>query len=124
MSYSCAKDVVRAGKVCRRSAAERQIAARRVQMRLFYAAAAIALLVAPAHAQTQPVPKYGETGKPKSPQEIQAEKEAERAYRKSLSNIPDQAPTDPWGNVRTENPSKPAAKPSAANRTKTATPAN
>ena len=90
----------------------------------FYAAAAIALLVAPAHAQTQPVPKYAETGKPKSPQEIQAEKEAERAYRKSLSNIPDQASTDPWGNVRTENPSKPVAKPSAAKRTKSAAPAN
>ena len=124
MSYSCAQDILRVGQACRRSAAEQQIMAGRVQMRLFYAAAAIALLVAPAHAQTQPVPKYAETGKPKSPQEIQAEKEAERAYRKSLSNIPDQASTDPWGNVRTENLSKPVAKPSAAKRTKNAAPAN
>ena len=93
-------------------------------MRVFYVAAAVALLVAPAYAQTQPIPRYGETGKPKSPHDIQAEKEADRAYRKSLSNIPDQGPTDPWGNVRTENPSKPAGKPSAAKRTKTATPAN
>src|SRR3569833_2381980 len=95
-----------------------------VQVRLFYAGAAVALLVAPAYAQTQPIPKYGETGKPKSPRDIQAEKEADRAYRKSLSNIPDQGPTDPWGNVRTENPSKRTAKPSAAKRTKTTTPAN
>jgi hypothetical protein len=93
-------------------------------MRLFYAAAAITLLVSPAYAQTQSIPKYGETGKAKSPQEIRAEKEADEAYQKSLSNIPDQGPTDPWGKVRTDNPSKPVAKtPSAPKRTKTASPA-
>jgi hypothetical protein len=92
-------------------------------MKLFYAAAAITLLVvAPAHAQTQPIPKYGETGKAKSPQEVRAEKEADRAYQKSLGNIPDQAPTDPWGNVRAENPPKSVAKASAAKRTKTVNP--
>jgi hypothetical protein len=94
-------------------------------MRLFCAAAAIILLVAPAHAQTPSIPKYGETAKPKSPQEMRAEKEADKAYQNSLSNIPDhQGPTDPWGSVRTEKPSKPATKTSAAKRTKTAGPGN
>ena len=66
-------------------------------MRLFYAAAAITLLVAPAHAQTPSIPKYGETAKPKSPQEMRAEKEADKAYQNSLSNIPDQGPTESLG---------------------------
>jgi hypothetical protein len=91
-------------------------------MRLIWAAAAMTLLVSSAHAQSQPIQKYGETNKPKSPQELRAEKEAERAYKKSLGNIPDQAPADPWGNVRTEVP-KAAAKTSDAKRTKTAGPA-
>ena len=124
MSYSCAEGAVGTGEACR-PGAELQTAGRRAHMRLFYAAAAITLLVAPAHAQTQPIPKYGETGKAKSPQEIRAEKDADKAYHKSLSNIPDQGPTDPWGNVRSENPSKPIAKtPSAPKRTKTASPAS
>jgi hypothetical protein len=93
-------------------------------MRVFYTAAAIALLAAPVHAQTQSVPRYGETSKAKSPQEIQAEKEADKAYHRSLGNIPDQGPTDPWGNVRTEGSPKAIAKTSAMKRTKTTTPAN
>jgi hypothetical protein len=93
-------------------------------MRVFYAAAAILLLAAPAHAQTQSVPRYGESSKAKSPQEMQAEKEADRAYHRSLGNIPDQGPTDPWGNVRADGPPKAVAKPSAVKRTKTATPVN
>jgi hypothetical protein len=91
-------------------------------MRVFRAVSVLVLLVGPAHAQTQSVPKYGEANKPKSPQELRSEKEAERAYKKSLGNIPDQAPADPWGNVRTEVP-KAAAKTSDAKRTKTAGPA-
>jgi hypothetical protein len=91
-------------------------------MRVFCAVAVIALLVAPAHAQTQSIPTYGETAKAKSPQEIQTEKEADKAYHRSLGNIPDQGPTDPWGNVRTDNPAKPVAKTSSAKRTKTTKP--
>jgi hypothetical protein len=93
-------------------------------MRVFCAAAAIALLAAPVHAQTQSVPRYGETGKAKSPQEMQAEKEADRAYHRSLGNIPDQGPTDPWGKMRTEGPPKAIAKTSAVKRTKTTNPAD
>jgi hypothetical protein len=88
-------------------------------MRIFLAAMIVALLAGSAFAQTQqPVPRYGDTGKSKSPQEIEAEKEAERAYKRSLGNIPDQGPTDPWGNVRSDGAPKPAAKTSPAKRAK------
>jgi len=93
-------------------------------MRVFLAASMIALLAGPAYAQSQSVPKYGETAKPKSPQEISAEKEAERAYNRSLGNIPNQGPTDPWGNVRSESPPKPVAKASSAKPSKAGTPTN
>ena len=63
------------------------------------AVAAIALLAGPALAQRGPA-KYGETDKDKSPTEKAAEKEAERAYQRSLGNIPEQKSTDPWGIAR------------------------
>ena len=87
-------------------------------MRVFLAAMIVALLAGPAYAQTKNVPKYGDTDKSKSPQEIAAEKEAERAYQRSLGNIPDQGPTDPWGNVRSDGAPKPVAKTSPAKRAK------
>jgi hypothetical protein len=86
-------------------------------MRLFRAAALIALLAGPAYAQT--VPKYGEAPKDKTPQEIAAERDAEKAYQRSLGNIPDKGASDPWGNVRSESAPKPAAKATAAKKTKT-----
>jgi hypothetical protein len=92
-------------------------------MRVLAAAAAIALMVGPAYAQGA-VPRYGETEKEKTPQQIEADKEAQRAYKRSLGNIPDQGPTDPWGNVRSENGPKPAAKTIPAKRTKTGNSAN
>ena len=93
-------------------------------MRVFAAAAVIALLAGPAYAQSQSVPKYGEVDKTKSPQEIEAEREAERAYKRSLGNIPDKTPTDPWGNVRSDSAPKAAAKAAPAKRTKTGDTAN
>lgn len=78
-------------------------------MRVLLAATIIALLAGPAFAQSQSVPKYGETDKTKTPQEIAAERAADQAYKRSLGNIPDQGPTDPWGNVRSENAPKAAA---------------
>ena len=81
------------------------------------AVVAIALLAGPALAQKGPA-KYGETDKDKSPSEKAAEKEAERAYQRSLGNIPEQKSTDPWGIARGDSaakadkvaPSKPKAK--------------
>jgi hypothetical protein len=61
------------------------------------------------------VPKYGDPDKVKTPSEIAAEKEAERAYRRSLGNIPEQQKTDPWGTVRSDSaPPKAAAKAAPA----------
>jgi hypothetical protein len=88
-------------------------------MRVVLVAAMIALLAGPAYAQTQPVPKYGEPAKEKSPQEIAADKETEKAYQRSLGNIPDKGPSDPWGNVRSDSAPKPVAKAAPAKRTKT-----
>jgi hypothetical protein len=94
-------------------------------MRIFRAAAVIALLAGPAYAQNQaPIPKYGDEDKAKSPQDIAAEKEADRAYKKSLGNIPDQGPSDPWGNVRSNTAPKAVAKEPAVKRTKTGGTAN
>jgi hypothetical protein len=93
-------------------------------MRVFAAAAVIALLAGPAYAQSQAVPRYGDVDKTKSPQEIEGEREAERAYKRSLGNIPDKTPTDPWGNVRSDSPPKAAAKAAPAKRTKTGDTAN
>ena len=69
----------------------------------------IASLAGPAWAQGGP-PKYGEPDKAKTPSEIAAEKEAERAYRRSLGNIPEQQKSsDPWGTVRSDSPPPKAA---------------
>ena len=88
------------------------------------AVAVIALLAGPALrpalAQGGPAP-YGEPDKDKTQAEIAAEKEAERAYRRSLGNIPEQQKSsDPWGTMRSDGaapksaakapPAKPKAK--------------
>ncbi len=80
-------------------------------MKVFLVALWIAMLAVPAYAQSQvkqqtpgPPPKP-----PKSPQEMQAERAAEQAYQKSLGNIPDQPPADPWGIARSAD-TKAAAK--------------
>jgi hypothetical protein len=65
-------------------------------MRVFATAFVIALLAGPAYAQTGHVPTYGEPDKEKSLQQIQAEKDAQSAYHRSLGNFPDKGPTDPW----------------------------
>ena len=87
-------------------------------MRIFRAVAMLALLSAPAYAQDDHVQRAGEQAAPKSPQEIEADRQAEKAYKKSLGNIPDQAPSDPWGNVRSESAPKAVAK-APRKRTKT-----
>jgi hypothetical protein len=89
-------------------------------MRVFCAVAIFALLAGPAFAQEKPVPRYGDVATPKSPQEIEADKAADRAYKNSLGNIPDQGPVDPWGNARSSDASKTAVKPAAKSAAKTA----
>ena len=100
-------------------------------MRIFRAAAIIALLAGPAYAQSpdQHVQRYGEVAKPKTPQQIENEKDAAQAYQKSLGNIPDKGPVDPWGNARSAEAPKTVSKAatkaaSAKPRTKTGSTAN
>jgi hypothetical protein len=82
-------------------------------MKVFSAAAIIALLAGPVVAQDKPVPRYGDLGKAKTPNEVEEEKEAERAYKRSLGNVPDKGPVDPWGNTRNVGEPKAAAKADA-----------
>jgi hypothetical protein len=78
------------------------------------ALAVLALLAGSAFAQNA-VPRYGDVDKDKSPEQIRAAKEAERAYQRSLGNIPEQkGGSDPWGAVRSDNAPKAAAKPPSA----------
>jgi hypothetical protein len=76
--------------------------------------ASIALLAVamnmPASAQDTHVPRYGEKDKEKTATEMAAEKEAERAYQRSLGNIPTQKSTDPWGTVRSDDAPKAVTK--------------
>jgi hypothetical protein len=86
-------------------------------LRVLGAAAVMALLAGPVLAQGGPA-RYGEPDKAKTPTEKAAEKEAERAYQRSLGNIPEQKSNDPWGIARGDSaakadkaaPSKPKAK--------------
>ena len=97
-------------------------------MKVVLAAAVIAMLAVPAYAQSQvkgagpqPTPQA-----PKSRQEIEADRAAEQGYKKSLGNIPDQPPADPWGNARSIDAPKTAAKTPSAKKSpaRTGTTAN
>ena len=82
-------------------------------MKIIGIVAVMALLAGPALAQTQApaIQKYGDPDKEKTPAEKAAEKEADKAYKRSLGNIPEQQKADPWGTVRSDGaPPKAAAK--------------
>ena len=82
-------------------------------MRVTCALAMIVLLSGPAFAQDDNhMQQAGEAAKDKTPEEIRSEKEAKRAYERSLGNIPDKGATDPWGAVLNNDALK-AAVPSA-----------
>ena len=90
-------------------------------MRAILAAAMITLLATTAFAQDNHVQRYGEKDKEKSPTEIQAEKDADQAYKRSLGNIPDKGPSDPWGGVRSGDAPKTATSTPPAKTAKTKT---
>lgn len=73
-------------------------------MRVVLVAAMILALSGTALAQA--VPKMDPD---KTPSEIEADKAAEKAYHKSLGNIPDKGPGDPWGAVRSPDAPKTTA---------------
>jgi hypothetical protein len=68
-------------------------------MRLLRATALLTVLFAgPAFAQGIQPPAPTDPGK--SPGQIESEKSSDQAYKKSLRNIPDKPPADPWGGAR------------------------
>ena len=92
-------------------------------MRTICAAAMIALVTSPAYAQLNDgkAPPGPPPAPPKSQQEIKAERDAAQAYKKSLGNIPDQPPADPWGIARgATDPKTPAKTPAKKKPTATA----
>jgi hypothetical protein len=91
-------------------------------MRLLRAAAIfMVLLAAPAYGQRAPAAPQEP---PKSPTQIEQEKASENAYKKSLGNIPDQPPADPWGGARAVEAPKAAVKDPPAKRTKASSSTN
>lgn len=77
-------------------------------MRAVLALVMILSWLAPAFAQDNHVQRYGEEDKEKTNSQKAADKAAAEAYKRSLSNIPDQGKTDPWGGARSTEAPKPA----------------
>jgi hypothetical protein len=68
-------------------------------MRVLRSAIVLTLLLSgPVLAQTKP--PAAPQDPPKSPGQIEQEKNQDRAYKNSLGNIPDKPPADPWGGAR------------------------
>ena len=86
-------------------------------MRFLMATAIVASLMAPAFAQDDHVPRYGEADKDKTAAQKAGDRAAADAYKRSLNNIPDQGSNDPWGTVRSDTP-KAAAKTTTTKTTK------
>jgi hypothetical protein len=92
-------------------------------MRIFFAAAITALLLAPAYAQQTPNINLIPELQSKTPEEKEQEAAQQKAYRDSLRKIPDaKGSSDPWGTVRSAEPAKSAAP--AKPRTKTGSTTN
>jgi hypothetical protein len=87
-------------------------------MRTVLALIVIASLSAPAFAQDNHVPRYGEADKEKTNSQKAADKAAAEAYQRSLGNIPDKGTTDPWGAARSTEAPKPAPTKAAKARAK------
>ena len=77
-------------------------------MRVILALIMMVSIAAPAFAEDNHVPRYGEEDKEKSATQKQADKDAQEAYKRSLGNIPDKGTTDPWGAARSTKAPKPA----------------
>ncbi len=75
---------------------------------------------APAFAQDNHVPRYGEADKEKTNAQKAGDKAAAEAYERSLGGIPDKGPSDPWGAARSTEAPKPAPTKAAKAKTKSA----
>jgi hypothetical protein len=86
--------------------------------------ASLSALAAPSHAQSPNINLLPELTS-KTPEEKEQDAIREKAYRDSLRKIPDaKASSDPWGNVRSEAPAKPAPAKKTKTKTKTGSNAN
>lgn len=86
-------------------------------MKLFRVAALFVLLTGPAYAQMPQVNLLSPDKPAKTEEQIEQEKQQQKAYQDSLRSIPDaKASNDPWGNVRSQAP--PPAKGSAKAKSK------
>jgi hypothetical protein len=82
-----------------------------MKMKITGLVAVVALLAGQASAQ-MPQPHVKGPGEPepdKTRSQIEGEKEAERAYQRSLGNIREQKSADPWGIVRSDGTAPKAA---------------
>ncbi|PDT87905.1 hypothetical protein CO669_22965 [Bradyrhizobium sp. Y36] len=76
------------------------------------AVAVMFALIAPTALAQDRVPMYGEQSPDKSETQKADDIRAERAYQRSLGNVPDQKAVDPWGTARgAEASKKPSAPP-------------
>lgn len=90
-------------------------------MRAFRLAAVIMLLASPALAQI-PALNLLQDKPGKTQEEKDAEAARDKAYHDTLKKIPDaKAPADPWGNVRSSDTPKAAAKSASSVKPKTKT---
>ena len=81
-------------------------------MKIFRAAALLALLTGPAYGQVPNINLVPSETKSRTPEEIEQDKVTDKAYRDSLRKIPDaKVSSDPWGNVRGPDSPKAAAQP-------------
>jgi len=79
-------------------------------MRKIAIAAMFAVISVPALAQDH-VQMYGEEPKEKTAAQKADDVRAERAYQRSLNNVPQQKAVDPWGAARGDDASKKSATP-------------
>lgn len=94
-------------------------------MKIFRAAALIALLTGPAYAQQLPDINIIPEARSKTPDEIEQDKVREKAYKESLRKIPDaKVSSDPWGSVRSVETPKTEKSTQNKPRTKTGSTAN
>ncbi len=78
-------------------------------MKVFLTAAILAVMLAgPAYAQAKPPAAAADP--PKSQTEIESDRATDNAYKRSLGNIPDKPPADPWGIARDADAPKAATK--------------
>lgn len=94
-------------------------------MRIFLLALMLTITAVPAFAQLQGATgiPLNPGGKPVSPEEQEKRRATEDAYKRTLKQIPDAKPLDPWGNMRgNDTPAGGQAKSQAKKQTKSAQP--